>query len=222
MTRLLGLCGLALLLQFAGGCAIVGYASAIIPGAPTKARYPGLAGQKVAIMTWAERAVIYDFQTLQSDVSMAVYNKLQQASNPKLKTKNLEGTTLIDPRQAYRYQKNHPELENRSLTEIAPKVAAALGCTRVVWIEIQPFSIYDPRTPVLLKGMATVTIRVAEVNGDQVKLAYEEAGQHAEFPKSAPEGVPPSDTMTPAYIYKGLVDELTTIVALRFFENPTE
>jgi hypothetical protein len=210
------------LLPLTGGCAIVGYAASVIPGAGTKARYPGLQGQKVAIMTWADRGVTYDYPMIQSDVPLSVYNKLRQAADPKLKTPELQGTTFVDPRQAYKFQKNHPEFENRTLAEIAPKAAAALGCTRLIWIEIQPFSLYDPRTPVLLKGMATATIRVAEVNGDQVKVAYEEAGLTVEFPKSAPEGVPPSDTMTPTYVYRGLVDELTTQVAVRFFTTPQE
>jgi hypothetical protein len=222
MIRLLGLCCLALLMPLSGGCAIIGYAAAVIPGPGAKARYPGLAGQKVAVMTWAERAVTYDFPMLQSDVTMSVHNKLEQAANPKLKTEDLQGTTFVDPRQSYRYQKNHPELENRSLAEIAPKVGAALGCTRLVWVEIQPFSIYDPRTPVLLKGLATMTIRVADIKGDQVKIAYEESNVAVEFPRSAPEGVPPSDTMTPTYIYRGLVDEMTTQVAMRFFSNPEQ
>ena len=228
MIRPPGLCRaallllLVLLLPLSGGCAIVGYAAAVVPGAGTKARYSGLAGQKVAVMTWAERAVTYDYPMLPSDVSMSVHNKLQQAAHPKVKGDELKGMTLIDPRQSYRFQKNHPEFENRSLPEIAPKVAAALGCTRLVWVEIEPFSIHDPRTPVLLKGMATATIRVAEINGEQVKIAYEEAGLTVDFPRSAPEGVPPSDTMTPTYIYTGLVDALTTQVALRFFSNPAE
>lgn len=222
MIRLLGLCCLALLMPLTGGCAILGYAAAVIPGAGTKARYPGLAGQKVAVMTWAERAVVYDFSTVQSDVSTSVLNKLKQAADPKAKAEELAGTTFVDARQAYRFQKNHPEFENRSLTEIAPKVAAALGCTRLVWVELQPFTIYDPRTPILLKGHTTATIRVAEINGDQVTMGFEEAGLSVEFPKSAPEGVPPSDKMTPTYVYKGLIDELTTQVALRFFSNPAE
>jgi len=114
------------------------------------------------------------------------------------------------------------EGSEHSLTEIAPKVGAGLGCTRLIWVEVQPFSIYDPRAPILLKGIATVTIRVAEIHGDQVKIAYEEAGVSVQFPKNAPEGVPPSDSITPTYIYKGLVDEMTTQVALRFFTNPAE
>ena len=222
MIRLLGLCCLGLLLPLTGGCAIIGYASAVIPGPGTKARYPGLQGQKVAIMTWADRGVIYDYPMLQSDVSLSVYNKLLQACDPKAKTPELQGTTFVDPRQTYKFQKNHPEFESRSLAEIAPKAAAALGCTRLIWIEIQPFSLYDPRTPVLLKGMATATIRVAEVTGDQVKIAYEEAGLSVEFPKSAPEGVPPSDAMTPTYVYRGLIDELTTQAAVRFMTTPQE
>ena len=222
MIRLLATFGLALLLPCAGGCAVLGYAAAVIPGPGTKAQYPGLAGQRVAVMTWAERAVTYDFPMLQSDVSMTVHNKLVQAADPKTKVEQLQGTTFIDPRQTYRFQKNHPELENASLTEIAPKVGAALGCTRLIWVEIQPFSIYDPRAPVLLKGIATMTIRVAEIHGDQVKIAYEEAGVTVEFPHSAPEGVPPSDRITPTYIYKGLVEELTTQVAIRFFNQPAE
>ena len=222
MIRLLALCCTALLLPLSGGCAVLGYAAAVIPGPGTKAQYPGLKGQKVAILTWAERAVTYDFPMLQPDVSMAVHNKLVQAADPKVKTEDLVGTTFVDPRQSYRFQKNHPELENHSLAEIAPKVGAALGCTRLIWVEVQPFSIYDPRAPVLLKGVATMTIRVAEINGDQVKVVYEEAGVSVQFPKSAPEGVPPSDSITPNYIYKGLVDEMTTQVALRFFMNPAE
>ncbi|HEY7115966.1 MAG TPA: hypothetical protein VH475_05250 [Tepidisphaeraceae bacterium] len=225
MVRLLGLCCLSLvMLPLSGGCSVLGYVAAVVPGPPTKARYAGLAGQKVAVMTWAERAVTFDFSLLQSDVSMAVHTKLQQAADPNVKTEELVGTTFVDPRQAYRFQKNHPELENKSLIEIAPKVGAALGCTRLIWVELQPFSIYDPRTPVLLKGYTTATIRVAEIapGGGGAKIVYEEAGVSAEFPKNAGEGVPPSDSMTPQYIYKGLVDEITTQVALRFMTNPSE
>jgi hypothetical protein len=224
MIRPLGVCCLAalLMLPLVGGCQVLGYAAAVIPGPPTKARYPGLAGQRVAVMTWAERAVTFDFNLLQSDVSMAVHNKLLQAADPKVKMEELAGTTFVDPRQTYRFQKNHPELENKSLVEIAPKVAAATGCTRLIWVELQPFSIYDPRAPVLLKGYTTATIRVAEITGGNAKLVYEEAGVNAEFPEKAPEGVPPSDSITPQYIYKGLVDEISTQVALRFMTNPSD
>jgi hypothetical protein len=215
-TVLLG----CLLTLTSGGCAVLGYVAATVPGAGSKARYAGLAGQKVAVMTWVERAVTYDYGALPADVSMGVQNKLVQAANPKLKMEELKGTTFIDPRQVFKWQKNHPELENRSLEEVAPKLAAALGCTRLIYLEVSPFSVFDPRTPVLLKGSATITIRVAEVgNGGSVKTGYAEAGVLAEFPEKAPEGVPPTDTMTPTYVYQGLVDKITTEVAKRFFSS---
>src|SRR5258706_10886824 len=152
MIRLLGIVCLACLLPLASGCAVLGYAAAVIPGPGTKARYAGLAGQKVAVITWVERAVTYDFAALPTDVSMGVQNKLVSAAKPDVKVDELKGATFVDQRQVTRWLKNHPELENRALQEVAPKAAAALGCTRVVYIELSPFSIYDPRTPALLKG----------------------------------------------------------------------
>jgi hypothetical protein len=222
MIRLLSIALVALLLPLTGGCAFVGYAAAIIPGPGTKAHYPGLAGQRVAVLAWAERAVTYDFDSLPADVSMGVANKLIVAAHPSIDTAELKGTSFVDPRQVFRWQKNHPELANRSIIEVAPKLAADLGATRVIYVEVSPFSIYDPRTPILLKGYANMTIRVAEVNGQNVKMGYEESEVTVDYPEKAPEGLPPTDEIKPSYIYKGLVDAMTTEVAKRFFANPAE
>jgi len=222
MFRLLSIALIAALLPMTGGCALVGYAAAIIPGPGTKAHYPGLTGQRVAVLAWAERAVTYDFDALPADVSMGVANKLIIAAKPSSDAAQLKGSSFVDPRQVFRWQKNHPELANRSLTEVAPKIAAELGATRVIYVEVSPFSIYDPRTPILLKGYANMTIRVAEVNGQNVKLGYEETDVTVDYPDKAPEGLPPTDQITPSYIYKGLVDAMTTEVARRFFDNPAE
>jgi hypothetical protein len=222
MMRLLGMLFLCLLMPMTGGCVLLGYAAAVIPGPATKARYSGLAGQRVAVVAWVDRASSFDFGSLSSDVSMGVTNKLQVAADPKLKVEELVGTTFVDPRIVYRWQKNHPELENRSASEVGAKAAAAMGCTRLVYVEVQPFSIYDPRTPILLKGDATAMIRVAEISGDTAKVGYEEAGVTVSFPKNSAEGVPPTDSVTPQYIYKGTVDKLTTEVARRFFSQESD
>lgn len=222
MIRLLTIACVALMLPLTGGCAILGYAAAVIPGPGTKAHYPGLAGQKVAVLAWTERAVTFDFDALPADVSLGVTNKLQVAGKPSVGTEELKGTTFVDPRQIFRWQKNHPEMANRSISEVAPMLASELGATRVIYVEVSPFSIYDPRTPILLKGDANMTIRVAEVNRQTVKLGYEEADIAVEFPEKTPEGLPPSDKITPTYIYRGLVDAMTTEVAKRFFATPAE
>src|SRR5678815_5271065 len=101
MTRLLGILTLACLLPLTSGCAVFGYMAAVIPGPGTKARYPGLAHQKVAVMTWADRSVTYDFGALPADVSMGTENKLVIAADPKIKTEELIGTTFCDPRQVF-------------------------------------------------------------------------------------------------------------------------
>jgi hypothetical protein len=201
-----------------GGCALVGYVAAVMPAAPVKARYAGLAGQKVAVLTWCDRASTYDYPMLPGDVTMLTQMKLAQAADPKTGRDEMKGTTFVEARQIVRWQKNHPELEMRSVAELAPRAATDLGCTRLVYIEVQPFSLHDPRTPLLLKGYAALTIRVAEVAGDgTAKVVYEEAGLEINFPPDASEGVPATDSMTSQYIYKGLLNRLTTEAAVRFF-----
>jgi hypothetical protein len=222
MYRLLGIVCLALLLPLTSGCAVFGYMAAVLPGPGTKARYAGLAGQRVAVLAWADRAVTYDYDSLPADVSMGTANKLAIAAKPSSGADELKGAAFIDPRQVFRWQKDHPELANRSIMEVAPKLAADLGATRVVYVEVSPFSIYDPRTPILLKGYATMTINVAEVTGIAAKIGYTESEVTVEFPLHSPEGLPPTDQITPSYIYKGLLDSMTTEVAKRFFSNPPD
>jgi hypothetical protein len=220
MIRSIGMACLAgaLLLPMASGCSALGYAAAVIPGPPMKARYPGLAGQKVAIVVWADRAATYDYPTLHRDVASTVQNNLKsKLAADKGKTEELQGTTFVDPLQVYRWQRNHPEFENRSLNELAPAIAAHTGATRIVYIELSPFSTRDPRTDVLLKGNAGVSIKVAEVNGSSVRIPFEEANAMVVFPTKAPEGVPVTDQMNAQYIYNGLVREVAGEVAMRFF-----
>jgi hypothetical protein len=205
------------LLPLANGCAVLGYVASVVPGPPTAARYPGLAGQKVAVVTWVDRAASFDYPTLMPDVSTMVQNKLKAQLAADKKTEELQGTTFCDPRKVYRWQRDHPELATKGLNEVAPQLASAMGATRIVYVELSPFSTRDPRTEVLLKGNAGVTIRVAEVNGPTAKVAFDEANVMLEFPDHAPEGVPATDQMTDRYIYAGLVDKVSSEVALRFF-----
>ena len=218
VARLCSVLMLVLVLPLtSGGCVVFGYVAYVMPKPPVKAAYAGLAGQRVVVMTWADRPSTYDYPTLPSDVTMLVETKLKQAASPEAQKEELKGTAFVDARQVIRWQKNHPELEMRSVAELAPKAAAALGCTRLIYIEVQPFYIHDPRTPVLLKGYASATVHVAEVHDGVAKVVYEETGIEETFPTSSPEGVPPTDAVTPAYIYKGLLNRLTTQIAVRFF-----
>jgi hypothetical protein len=164
-----------------------------------------------------DRASSFEYPTLVPKLESSVPEKLkaQIASDPK--TEELLGTTFVDPRLVYKWQKNHPEFESRSVAEFAPQLAAALGATRVVYVEVSPFSTRDPRTEVLLKGTAGVTIHVAEVSGATVTVPFSEANLQLEYPDHAPEGVPVTDTMTNQYVFNGLVDKITSEVSLRFF-----
>lgn len=216
MIRPLATCCLAAMLTLSG-CALFGYIASVVPGPPMKARYAGLAGQKVAVVAWADRAATFDYGSLQSDLALSVQNKLKIQADPKQKVEELKDTSFVDPRQVYRWLKNHPELETRSVTEFAPKLAEAVGATRIIYVELSPFSTRDPRTEMLLKGHTVAAIRVAEIADHKATIAFDEANVVVDFPDHAPEGVPVTDRMTDQYIYKGLVDAVSTEVALRFF-----
>ena len=214
---------LAFLLPLCGGCQLIGYAAYVMPQPPTKARYPGLAGQKVAVITWVDRGTYEHYQwfgwDVRLEISAQVTNKIREAQVSDPSIEDLKGTTFIDARTVYKWQKNHPELAMRTATEIAPQLAAATGATRVIFIEVQPFMTLDPKTQILLKGHAQAAIRVAEVPaaGGPATLGYEEADVTANFPDNVPEGLPPTDTIDESYVYKNLVDTLSTQCAIRFF-----
>jgi hypothetical protein len=212
----------ALLLPMCGGCQVLGYAAAVMPEAPTKARYAGLAGQRVAVMTWVERGTYEHYQwfgwDVRLDLSSQVTSKILAAQKADEKILELKGTTLVDAKAVYKWQKNHPEMEIRSATEMAPALAAATGATRVIFIEVQPFMTLDPKTQILLKGYAQAQIHVVEVDhGATARQAYAESEVTANFPDNVSEGLPPTGSVDETYIYRNLVDALSTEIAVRFF-----
>jgi hypothetical protein len=135
------------------------------------------------------------------------------------KIEELKGTTFVDAKTVYKWQKNHPEMEIRTAAEMAPSLAAATGATRVIFVEVQPFMTLDPKTQILLKGYAQAAIHVVEVTpgGGPAKSAYNEAEVTVNYPDNVSEGLPPTGSVDETQIYKHLVDALTTEVAVRFF-----
>ena len=221
-TRWLGL-ACVMLLPICSGCALLGYAASALPKPEEEARYKGLAGQRVAVVVWTDRATRFDYATMGSDVQLdtakTIVSRLKQAQ-PKVE--ELKDAVIIEARQADQWIRNHPEMEGRTLVEMAPRLAAALGATRIIHVEIPEFMTHDPRNEILLRGFARFNVRVAEITGGAARQAYEEAGITANFPEKAPEGVPATDTVDQEYIYRGLRDEIATQSAVRFFSYRPE
>lgn len=224
--RLLALAAL-FLLPACQGCTVLGYAASVLPKPPIKARYAGLGGQKVAVITWVERGTYEHYQwfgwDVRLDLSSQVTNKIKAAQKADQKIEELKGTTFVDAKTVYKWQKNHPEMEIRTAAEMAPALAAATGATRVIFVEVQPFMTLDPKTQILLKGYAQASIHVVEIDhAAPARQVFAESEVTANFPDNTSEGLPPTDSVDEPYIYKNLVDALSTQVAVRFFtyEDP--
>ena len=228
--RWIALAATFMLLPLASGCQLLGYVAATVGKAPdTGAAYPGLLGQRVGVMTWADRSVKFYYSymgsDIQSEISRTVTERLGTAAAPKTgKAEELAGTQFVDAKQIYRWQRNHPEEDNRPAVEVAAALVSSIPVTRLVHVELQEFMTRDPNTEFLLRGQATVNIRVVEIDpaAGVVRQAFEELGIQVTFPPNAPEGVPPTPTFTEQTVSKGLIQTIATEVAVRFFTHPSQ
>src|SRR4051812_33279443 len=79
------------------GCNVFGVAARMAPPPTIKAAYTGLAGQKVAVMVWTDRAMAIDWPTLQLDLARGINSRLDMAAKQEKHPKELEGTTFAMP-----------------------------------------------------------------------------------------------------------------------------
>lgn len=199
-----------------GGCNLVGGAAIIANRiAPPKVapQYKDLAGQSVAVMVWADRALRIDWPTIQLDTATVIQNKLkaaQQADSKELKLTKFP----VQAASIARYQADYPQAQARPITDVAPRLANKTGLTRLIYVEISSFSTRPAPGVALFRGSMFGSIKVVEIKDGKARTVYEESDVHATFPKKTPdEGTPNADDDK---MYKGTLDEFTTEVVHRF------
>ncbi|HMO25849.1 MAG TPA: hypothetical protein PKB10_06230 [Tepidisphaeraceae bacterium] len=201
---------LTTLLLSIGGCAIFGALASKLPEPKTDAAYKGLAGQSVALMVWADDGVRIDWPLLSLDTANALQLKLTEAANAKEKT--VEGISFPNRNDSMlRWQRENPGWAAVPITETALRFR---GITRLIVIEYENFGTRSSASMELFRGAATVTLRVVEIQNGQAKIAFEENGIQAFFPrKSREEGVLGGSDQA---MYAGVVDLITAEIAKRF------
>jgi len=206
------LCPAALLLP--AGCAAVGFVAHALPPPVVEAQYTGLAGQRIAVMVWADRAIRIDWPNLGLDTTGAIQNKLISAGGKKMP---LEGASFPwSPASVARYQEEHPESEFDPIE----KTAAKLGVSRVVYVEIEQFATRTEATTEMFRGTATASVKVVEVAGETGHVAYEESNIQVSFPpKVGPEGTfRGNDNL----MYRGTIEVLAQRISDRFIPHQDE
>jgi hypothetical protein len=165
----------------ASGCALIAMATQAA-GKEVAAVYPGLTGQSVGVMVWAERGVRADWPAVQLDIANLVQDKLRKSDSPETKT----ATWPVQPASIVRYQQDHPGIEAIPIIDVAPK----LGVSRLIYIEIEGFSTRSEVSYQTFRGNVTATLKVIEVSNGQARIGFEESDIRTFFPpNSPPEGV---------------------------------
>ena len=175
--------------------------------------YQGLSNNKIATMVWADWVIRTEYNRIQYDLAEAVQNILVQRSKPPEKDKKpeFENVEFVPAGSVVRYQREHPEIQNMTIQQVAPR----LGAGRVIYIELEEFQTQPPQSPMLLKGTAKASLRIVEVSAGQAKVAFEERDIQVIHPPKAPEGVVPSDKVNLRTIYDGTIKELATKLTSR-------
>lgn len=184
------------------GCGAIGVAVDRLAPRTVHAKYQGLAGQSVAVMVWADRAIKLEHDSVQSDLANALQNQLFASS-----AKELKGTTWPWPAESVvRYQLDHPGIESQPITQVAPRLGVSRPVTRLIYVEIERLSTRSDASSQLFRGNISANLKIVEIAGKDAKIGYEETGITAVFPpKSPPEGVLNSNDYD---IYRGTVGML--------------
>jgi hypothetical protein len=214
--RLRSACWLLLALSLAGlsaGCQLLGVMAAKSPDVPVGPKYKGLAGQKVAVMVWADRATSIDWPHLQLDVTRGIHSRLSDAVHVKKPPEEIKGTTFVAPESVVRFQHDHPEIETESVIDIAPKI----DITRLVYVEINEFSTRPEESLQLYRGSMSGNLKVVEVVNGRARIAYQEENIKVVYPEDSPEeGIPGGDDIQ---MYEKTLDAFSTEVANRFLTH---
>lgn len=205
---------LTLLALAAGGCNVVAFAAYAAPPPIVEAQYSGLAGQRVAVMAWADRGIRIDWPTLQLDLAAAVQQKLAGQTGKK---QALEAASFpYVPRSVARFQEDHPE------TEFDPieRTAARIGVDRLIYIEVANFATRSDASDELFRGTATASVKVVEVVDGIGRVVYEETDVEVRYPPTGPiEGTMRGSDYQ---MYLGTVNALADRMVQRFVPTPEE
>ena len=177
------------------------------------AKYKGLAKQRVAVMVWAERGTRIDFPSIQLDLGNTIQATLL-AKADEADVKDIQFPW--EARSVIRFQKEHPELDGRSITEYAQRIS---GVTKLIYVEIGDFTTRSDTAVQLLRGTMIVNVKVVDLGSGKPKVVYEINNLRSSFPPKNKEGV--TDVPEQA-IYAGTVKAMGLQIAQLFYGHVIE
>ena len=203
----LGLLAASLILS---GCEAAGFIAQAVAPKPApllvKAEYRGLEHQKVAIVVDANQSLLFEQPLAQVEVSEAVSRKLAA---------HVPGIEITDARQVADFQ-------NRNIywnTVPYSQLAARLGVTRLVLIELTDYRLHEPGNVNIWRGVISGHVSVAEADGARPDDLIYDTAVTVSYPPGQPLGVLQADQRTMRF---GTLDLFSHVVGGKFYDHEEE
>jgi hypothetical protein len=197
----------------AGGCTLLAsIAAGLSPDPVDPPSYTGLAHQKCGILVLVDLGTQFEHPDFERDVARSLQEKLQKAID--VKTKEIEGLTLVDSRSVAQYMLDHPELQSAPITTIA----ARLPMSRLIYIDVDDFSTRSKETPDLYRGSLIAKVSVVEIANGKPTVPFTTDPIKVVYPPHTPEaGTTGQDDDK---LYAQTIDAFTTKCAELFLPHP--
>lgn len=202
------------LLASAGGCTslLQSIATGLAPDQVEAPSYTALAHQKCGILVLTDSGTRIEWPDLEIDAANSLESKLKAAV--AIKTKELEGLTLVESASVRQYMDNHPELE----TEPIATIAARLPLTRLIYIDVDDFSTQPQQTIELYRGFMQAKVSVVEIKDGKATVTFTSDPIKVIDPPGTPEeGSPDIDERK---LYSQTIDDFTSNCAELFVPHP--
>ena len=173
----------------------------LLPPPKVDAAYAGLEKQKVAVLTFASRSAQFEHAGIDNDLAKGVARELRE---------HVKHIKLVDANEVRQWRDEHSAFEP---TDVGRKFEA----NRVVYIEVESFTLYEEHTTQLYRGKANVRVQVFDMtkDGDMVW----ETRVEPEFPGHRP--IPVTD-MSRDKFRSLFTKYLTRQIAHNFFDYKAE
>ncbi|MDB5295842.1 MAG: hypothetical protein JWO31_1825 [Phycisphaerales bacterium] len=206
---------LSLVAAGTGGCSVLGLAAARTTSLTVKPTYAGLAGQSLGVMVSVDRGTQIDYPRLQLDIAQVVDADFRESQ--RLKADELKGTQFpatANPQAVFAFQRNYPDLEAEPVVNVAPK----LGVSRLIYLEVDSFTLNPTDVLELFRGEVVGRVKVVEVTNGVGKVVYDDQVS-ATFPEKGPEQGTPN--LNRATTYRGAISAFGTAVVQKFVAYET-
>lgn len=169
----------------------------LLPPPKIEAAYDGLAHHKVVVLAHVSRGAQFVYPGLENDLVKGVARELRE---------NVKGIKLVDIAEVRQWKDEHSEYE---LTDVGREFHAK----RVLYLEVESFTLHEHQSSTLYRGTANVRVQVADMEKDGDILFDTHVEQP--FPGSRP--IPASDMSQDKF--RGLfLKFLARQIAHQFFE----